>query len=431
MCILTGVRPSPFFLFLQTGANSFEYTSFERPESITFLSIDQCDDIMDLDPFTRLSVLVCNWFDHFDRLVLPSLISGQAEHSSQFLNQLTQLHLNVKTFLNVSGVPDDDDVELLGRLYRSLKSSDNLQENIALDQMNQLRIGFRSGDFHLPRIRPGLQIYLNGIRLDLKKEFESYSFHYPLMSVYLHNELVNQLDVEPNRTVHSASYVELRNLFGPEKAQSFQQLAEYFPSLCSVSVVREAIDLLVFEPDVLMEFLKACKAFIGLQFEHSCLLTSFYDEMVLLHCCRTLSYLVIIECDMFNHRFDFEFVAKLPSLTFFQTNMAPRVQMLCLLAKMRPAQRFVFDFDCQDMQFYLRFCFERTLSHWKMWEGILESAYPVWERLRFVNRSWVWLLEYFHTSTASSQLIHWIQILPDQAESWIAARNRQMTNGEP
>lgn len=265
---------------------------------------------------------------------------------------LQKIHLNLDKITTTYYRPTPDQFELLNAFYNYLQQPDHPTQTVA--------------------VKADLEIFIHGVKIDLKRfEFADYKFDLPLVDVYEHNHVYNDLQLEPCQSVSAVRYLELPDILeyatvdnepdGVEYCERrFAGLMHHFPNLRVVIVQnREGVRL---GPRSFLAFLSLCRSITELCLDCAGFSVGFYDRLVDLESLRTLHKFALVE--PFGHASvltDFGFLDpdRLPQLRWLRTNLATRTVMLdCVFKKMQMSADFEFQFyDLRDTSlcYFLRY----------------------------------------------------------------------------
>ena len=194
------------------------------------------------------------------------------------------------------------------------------------------------------QLRPHLNVYLQGVRLDLTRPFADYHFDKSLIKQHTENRK-SGLTVQPCYSVSSTNFADVpENYKLPENPDEATQRYDRFHELYPNIQVVKLIGSLGQHPtaDLFLDFLRTCKGLTGLVIESSELVDAdFYRKLASVESCRTLRTLKIaVEVGAHVDLTKVLFESCLPSFSFlrrFETNLTSLSQMLGLLGLLHNA----------------------------------------------------------------------------------------------
>ena len=293
-----------------------------------------------------LKVLVCHKIELFNPAILSSFVSGQ-------FGQLTELHCNTTKFHHNNQVPSPGQLQVLRRFYAILQT--------AVPDRNEADVNIRNEDDAGPaakntvshRIRAGLAIFFNSVKLDLRKRFDEYQFHQLLWSMHLHNIKTNRLTVIPSRTVLCCDFIDmLLFCLGIRDKEFFRPFVQCYPNVQVVTVFVGPRLQFKIGSGAFSMFFAACRGLLCLAFRETRLKTGFYEQLSRMNCCRSLTHLTIDEKTALDSELDFAFLANFPSLIAFETNVMSKERMVDCLAIPSRVIQFTFCFDKADQRWH-------------------------------------------------------------------------------
>ena len=317
------------------GETSIYKVEFAYPESVDFLSVDEEQVGIRLSVFKNLKVLECNKIRRFCWPVVKQFITGE-------LGKLRKLHCNLDNFINTLYLPEPDEVDYLRSLFNDLAQTATIKPDL---------------------ISADLQIYLNGILINLTEPFSVYRFDLRVFEMQTHNmRRTNGTILSPCRSLATATYSTFQSLLEAFNADFyFLTINKLYPNLRDLRI-QQSPEKPAIQIDTLIRFLDTCPGWHTLEFDNTGFVTAFYNRLATIPSCRLLQVLTIFESSDYVHNIDFEFVLKFRFLQNFETNAAPRELMLHLLGQIT---RFML------LSFYFadfRYLFLKTgpLSHWSV-----------------------------------------------------------------
>ena len=261
---------------------------------------------------------------------IPTDLSIRSIASGEALPLLMHLYINVTTLRCTSFKAETEEVKSLQSIYRCLTE---------LSEQKQLR--------------PHLNVYIHGVRLDLTRPFEDYHFDKSLIKQHTENRK-SGLTVQPCYSVSSTNFADvLENYPLPENPDEATQRYDRFHELYTNIHVVKLNGSVGQHPtaDLFLDFLGTCNGLTGLVIESSELVdATFYRKLANVESCRTLRTLKIaVEDGAHVDQAKVLFESCLPSFSFlrrFETNLATYENMLQLLGNaLREGQNFVLQLD--------------------------------------------------------------------------------------